>query len=95
MQLTYAETDKVYSHLWDLKRDRSDLSRADRAVLLIGACILHGFDTKNQILKGLRFAGVKGDYVIDLLDEQTGNVTGLHLWRCDEAGHYHVLEAAK
>jgi hypothetical protein len=90
MSSTYGNP--VYGHLIELKESiGSDLSRRDRAAVLIGACITHGFDTKHQIYKGLRVAGLSANLVRDVLEELTGDVVGLHQWQSDADGQYHLL----
>ena len=84
---------KVYRHLRELKESFGpNCNRRDRAVVLIGACILKGFNTKHLIIKGTRVAGLSKNHVVGILDEQTGAVAGLHLWRCDSEGKYHLLD---
>lgn len=91
MRMSYAQADKVYRHLSDLKEEiGTSLSRRDRALVMIQACIANGFDTRNQILKGLRSRGLAPTLFLKLLDEHTGDVPAVHLWRCDEAGCYHL-----
>lgn len=93
MQMTYAESDKVYRHLWDLKRSFDPkANRRERAVAMIGACILNGFNTRLQILKGLRSRGLSVDHFLGLLDDHTGTVPGIHLWRLDDDGQYYLLD---
>lgn len=85
----------VYDHLLDLKRSLGpDCNRHDRAILLIAACIENKFDTRHKILKGTRVAGLSASNVIARLDDNTGEVVGIHLWRCDADGRYHLLDAA-
>jgi hypothetical protein len=94
MQHTYAELDRIYRHLRGLKESLGPkANRRDRAVLMIGACILQGFDTRPLIIKGLRATGLSVDNVVGILDEQTGDVPGVHLWGCDESGIYRVLDS--
>lgn len=86
---------KVYDHLLKLKKSFGpDCDRRVRAVVLIGACIEHGFDTRYDILMGTRVAGLSKDHVLAILDEQTGTVPGIHLWECAEGGHYRLLDTA-
>ena len=61
---------------------------------MIGACILNGFNTRLQILKGLRSSGLSVDHFIRLLDDNTGTVAGIHLWRLEDDGQYYLLDAA-
>lgn len=95
MQRTYAETDRIYRHLFKLKASFGPkANRRERAVVMIGACILEGFDTKPEIIKGLRAAGLSVNHVQTILDQQTGIVPGLHLWQRDEEERYHLLSNA-
>lgn len=93
MKLTYAESDRVYRHLQDVKESFGpNPPRHDRAVVLIAACISNGFDTRHQIIKGVRVNGLSVNYALGILDDQTGEIPGIHLWRCDDAGQYHLLD---
>lgn len=92
--LTYPEIDKVYSELRRLKESLGPKpSRRDRAELLIGACILHRFATRHQIVKALGSIGLSKAHVVRVLDERTGPIPGEHLWVRDEAGRYQLLDA--
>ena len=83
----------VYDHLLELKESLGPrYNRRDRATIMIGACIETGFNTRYKIIKGLRVAGLSNNLVVGILDEQTGTVPGLHLWRCDDEGRYHLLD---
>lgn len=94
MNLTYAETDRVYRHLREVKDSLGPKANMhDRAIVLIAACISNGCDTRHQIIKRLRVTGLSVNYVIGTLDDQTGDIAGLHLWRCDDGGRYHLLDA--
>lgn len=96
MHLTYAQADAVYRHLRTLKESlAAELKPRDRAAVMIGACILQGFDTKHQIYKGLRVARISANLVRDVLEELTGDVAGLHQWQRDADGQYHLLGAPR
>lgn len=93
MELTCAEADRVCRHLQDVKDSpRPEANRLDRTVVLIGTCFANDFDERGKIIKGLRVLGLDTKYVVGILDEQTGTVPGIHLWRRDEVGRYHPLE---
>ena len=85
----------VYEHLLKLKESLGPkANRRERVVIMIAACIEQGFDERQLILKALRVAGLSREHVIGVLDGQTGNVPGLHIWRRDEDGKYHLLDDA-
>lgn len=92
--LTYPEIDLVYRELNRLKASFGPSpNRRYRAEMLIGACILHKFNTRHLIVKALGAIGLSRNYVARLLDERTGELLGDHLWQRDEAGRYHLLDA--
>lgn len=92
MTYHFSKDGAVYDQLRALKESFGpSANKRDRATVLIGACILNGFDTRYLILKRLRVTGLSRNHVIDILDDLTGTVPGLHLWRCDDEGRYHPL----
>jgi hypothetical protein len=93
MTMTYAEINEVYNHLRKVKQSfGSKFKRHDRAVVMIGACILHRFDTRYQILKALGALGLSRTFVASVLDDHTGDVTGSHFWSCSPDRQYRFLD---
>ena len=85
----------VYRHLREVKESFGPhCDRRVRAVVLIGACIEQGFDTRHKIIKGTRVVGLSKSHVLGLLDENTGDVPGVHLWQLGSDGRYRLLEPA-
>lgn len=95
MTMTYAEMNKVYRHVQDVKEELGpNVKRHDRVVILIGVCIESGFDTRDKIIKALGVAGLSKAFVASILADQTGDLPGMHLWRCGADGRYHLLAEA-
>lgn len=93
--LTYPQIDQVYRELDRLKESFGlNPPRRYRAEIMIGACILHKFNTQRLIVKALGSRGLSRNFVIRLLHERTGELPGEHLWRYDDDGRYHLLDLA-
>lgn len=65
-----------------------DISKPDRVIVLIHACIEGGFDTKERILEALQRMGCNMTHARIILSKARGSNPGLHRWQRDEAGTY-------
>lgn len=92
---TYAQIDRVYGNLAKFKESLGPSpNRRYRAQMMIGVCIAEGFNTHYRITQAMRVMGLGKDHVLRTLSERTGDDPEVHLWRRDEDGLYHLLDAA-
>ena len=84
------EVNAIFQRLRQLKarchRDR--VSKVDRTVTLIDACILEGFDYRSRILGALKTIGLNRQHVAHVLETGTGPFPERHYWRQDVKGRY-------
>lgn len=92
---TYPEINKAFSEVLRVKEGLpSDLSRREQVEVLIGACIVQEFDTRELIIKWLRVAGRTPNAIAKVLDERTGPSTDKHFWQLGEDGRYTLHDLA-
>ena len=65
-----------------------DISKHDRVIVLIQACIEGGFDTKERILGALQRMDCHKTHAQIILSKSTGSNPSRHRWQRDEAGIY-------
>ena len=65
-----------------------DISKHDRVIVLIHACIEGGCDTKERILEVLQRMDCNMTHARIILGESRGSNPGIHRWQRDETGTY-------
>ena len=67
-----------------------DISKYDRVIVLIHACIEGGFDTKERILEVLQRMDCNMTHARIILSSGRGSNPRIHRWERDETGTYRI-----
>ena len=62
------------------------MKKREITIMMIGACLLNGFDMRRRIIGALSKPNMKERSVAYFLDEATGDSPDLHCWSCDWQG---------
>lgn len=78
-----SKSDALYQGLRDLiARCGPNATKHEHAIVSISACLLHGINTKSQLIGVLRHIGLKPGHIAQTLKRGTGPSPTAHHWQC-------------
>lgn len=91
--LSDEEVRTIFRRLRALLAKSGDLNQHELAILLIGACIMEGFNTGKRIIGALEKLGFNKQHVGMMLRNGSGEDPERYYWRRTPLGTYEMLEA--